>query len=326
MIIIICNTDDRSVDRVIEWLLKFGYIDIIRLDESKPISICGINICNTKREPDIELKFENRHFRLSDVDFFWYRNGNIKIQIPVFSSEAINNQLKEFLGWELTVCRNFIIQQLQQKPSLGNFFRSTVNKLEKIQIAKEVGFDIPDTLISSRSSELLKYVEDRQCITKPIGEAMAISESDFFISLQTANVDPNKIKNQPELVFPSLVQEKVKKWIEIRTFVFYDEIYAMAIFSQNSSKTAVDYRNYDFSKMNRMIPYRLPDKVKEKVFSFMKRCDLNTGSIDLILTPDKQFVFLEVNPAGNIEMVGDICNYWLEKRIAKYIIQTITPC
>ena len=75
-----------------------------------------------------------------------------------------------------------------------------------------------------------------------------------------------------------------------------------------------------------MIPYRLPLDVNEKVLKFMERCDLDTGSIDMILTQDNRFVFLEVNPAGNIEMVGDNCNYWLEKRIAEYIIQTISSC
>lgn len=326
MVIIVSNPDDRSVDRVIEWLLKFGYSDIVRLGENKPITILGISIGKEVIDPEISLMVEGRAFKLSEVDFFWYRNGNVKLSLPDFSEGIMDNQLKEFLGWELTVCRNFIIRQFQQRPSLGNFFRSTVNKLEKLQIAKETGFDIPSTFISSIPSALTHFTEKNQCITKPIGEAMPISEGDYFIDLQTSIADQNKIKNQSEPIFPSLLQEKIEKWVEIRVFVFYDEVYAMAIFSQKSRQTATDYRNYDFSKMSRMVPYDLAHEIRMKILKFMKKCELNTGSIDLILTPDKRFVFLEVNPTGNIEMVGDSCNYWLEKRIAKHIIQTIQSC
>jgi ATP-GRASP peptide maturase of grasp-with-spasm system len=326
MIVIISKPDDRSVDRVIEWLLKFGYSDILRLSEDKPITILGISLEKESIEPEIDLMVEDRIFKVSEIDFFWYRNGNIKIEIPDFSKEIVDNQLKEFLGWELTVCRNFIIRQLQQRPSLGNFFRSTVNKLEKLQIAKEIGFDIPNTFISSKPSELINYIEKNQCITKPIGEAMPIGEDYSFIDLQTAVVDLDKIKNQSEHIFPSLIQEKIEKWLEIRAFILYKEVYAMAIFSQNNRLTDTDYRNYDFSKMNRMISYKLPSQVENKILKFMEKCELNTGSIDLVLTPDNRFVFLEVNPAGNIEMVGDSCNYWLEKKIAEHIIQTIPSC
>ena len=326
MIVIISKPDDRSVDRVIEWLLKFGCSGILRLSEDKPITILGISLVKDSIDPEIDLMVKNRTFKVSEIDFFWYRNGSIKLEIPDFSKGTVDNQLKEFLGWELTVCRNFIIRQLQQRPSLGNFFRSTVNKLEKLQIAKEIGFDIPNTFISSKPSELINYIEKNQCITKPIGEAMPIGEDDSFIDLQTAVVDLDKIKNQSEYIFPSLIQEKVEKWVEIRAFVLYNEVYAMAIFSQNNKQTDTDYRNYDFSKMNRMVTYKLPAKVEEKILNFMKKCELNTGSIDLVLTPDNRFVFLEVNPAGNIEMVGDSCNYWLEKKIAEYIIQIIPSC
>lgn len=326
MILIISNPDDRSVDRVIEWLLKFGYSDILRLSEGKPITILGIRLDKEPIEPEIDLMVENRIIKVSEIDFFWYRNGNIKIEIPDSSKEIVDNQLKEFLGWELTVCRNFIIRQLQQRPSLGNFFRSTVNKLEKLQIAKEIGFDIPNTFISSKPSALINYIEKNQYITKPIGEAMPIVDDDSFIDLQTATVDLGKIENQTEHIFPSLIQEKVEKWMEVRVFVLYREVYAMAIFSQSNARTRVDFRNYDFADMNRMVSYKLPAKVEEKILKFMDKCELNTGSIDLILTSDNRFVFLEVNPAGNIEMVGDTCNYWLEKKIAEHIIQTIPSC
>jgi len=99
----------------------------------------------------------------------------------------------------------------------------------------------------------------------------------------------------------------------------YEQIFSMAIFSQRNTKTNIDYRNYDKEKMNRMIPYILPVEIQQKILNFMQRAGLDTGSIDMIKTSDNHYFFLEVNPAGNIEMVSDICNYKIERKIAEII-------
>ena len=52
----------------------------------------------------------------------------------------------------------------------------------------------------------------------------------------------------------------------------------------------------------------------------MKNLKLDTGSIDMIVTLDGEYVFLEINPIGQFGMVSYHCNYHLEKRIAEYII------
>jgi len=44
---------------------------------------------------------------------------------------------------------------------------------------------------------------------------------------------------------------------------------------------------------------------------------LNSGSIDILVTPNNEYVFLEVNPVGQFGMVSQPCNYYLEKRIAE---------
>lgn len=48
----------------------------------------------------------------------------------------------------------------------------------------------------------------------------------------------------------------------------------------------------------------------------MRIISLETGSIDLILTKDGLFIFLEVNPVGQFGMTSYPCNYYLEKLIA----------
>ena len=119
--------------------------------------------------------------------------------------------------------------------------------------------------------------------------------------------------------FPSLIQHDQKKWIELRIFFINEDYYSMAIFSQNNTKTSTDFRNYDKERPNRMVPFLLPTHIKNKLNKLMKELGLDTGSIDMIVTKKREFIFLEVNPIGNIEMVSKNCNYPIERDIAKHI-------
>jgi glutathione synthase/RimK-type ligase-like ATP-grasp enzyme len=93
----------------------------------------------------------------------------------------------------------------------------------------------------------------------------------------------------------------------------------MAIFSQNDEKTIVDWRNYNHDRPNRKIPFKLPLEVENNIRKFIKASGLNTGAIDMVVTKGRKYVFLECNPNGQISMVSEHCNYFIEKYIADYL-------
>jgi len=323
MILVVSKGFDRSTSDVIGWLNSFGVDRITRVTEDSNITIKRITIDNRKTvDVSIVLKIDGEEISTDCLLFFWYRNGDIPFKHEKPNQSNVEN-LDLFLGWEEVACRKFLYHQFQQRPYLGNFFNSSVNKMEMLTIAKDLGFEIPQTIIASSSDSFSRNDNSKRWITKAIREALPISEKDEYIRLHTEDVDCAFINEQKNVFFPSLIQEKIDKWIEIRVFVVFSEVYAMAIFSQNNKETQTDYRNYDFSNMNRMVPYKLPSVIRERVLTFMERCGLNTGSIDLIVTKEKKYVFLEVNPAGNIEMVSDNCNYKIEKKIAAIIVAAI---
>ena len=86
----------------------------------------------------------------------------------------------------------------------------------------------------------------------------------------------------------------------------------MAIFSQNDTQTEVDFRHYNnktpIGLFHTNYPKPLKQKLKKKL---MKLLNLTTGSIDMILTKKKEYVYLEVNPVGQYDMVSVPCNYYL---------------
>jgi len=142
MVLIVSKSTDRTASDVIGWLHKSGYRKVFRITEDSDVTIKKINIDNTKNNSvNATLSINSQEFATSDLNFFWYRNGDIIFNHnKPLSSEAVN--LNTYLGWEEIACRNFLVRNFQNKSYLGNFFRASVNKLEMLLLAKEVGFGI----------------------------------------------------------------------------------------------------------------------------------------------------------------------------------------
>ncbi len=95
----------------------------------------------------------------------------------------------------------------------------------------------------------------------------------------------------------------------------------MAIFSQMGEESSLDFREVDVNgnHPNRMVPFTLPGDVASKIRKLMKNLRLESGSLDFIVTPDDEYYFFEVNPVGQFDFLNEICNYHIEKFIAKSI-------
>lgn len=198
------------------------------------------------------------------------------------------------------------------------------NKLVHLDMAKESNLVTPLTRIVYSSNDLRrisKEFPDKSFITKAIGDVVQLNYDKKDIYGGSTNfVDFSKSESY-NFNFASLIQEYIEKKFEVRAFYLRGEFYSMAIFSQNDSKTQLDFRNYNNERPNRMVPFALPSKTKGKLRDFMKTASLDTGSIDLIFSKSNEFIFLEVNPLGQFRWLSHKCNYHLEKLIAKELLK-----
>jgi glutathione synthase/RimK-type ligase-like ATP-grasp enzyme len=64
----------------------------------------------------------------------------------------------------------------------------------------------------------------------------------------------------------------------------------------------------------------LPEWVDEQVKALMAELDLNFGSLDIVVTTDKRFVFLEVNPNGQYGAVSLTANANVDYEVAKFLM------
>lgn len=317
MILIYSKESDSSTNHVIDWL-HFYKKEFFRLNQENRLIVNKILLSNSNNEVIIGGKKWHRFTKK------WFWRGGIMVNHPPLeiSNISFKEDLIDQLSDEITYSARYIYSNIVPvKNTVGNYEEAIyLNKLETLKCAVKLGIKIPATLITSCKKELkdfkLKY---KEIISKAISD-VRILDCEGQGHLYTYTTVVGSLKDIPNKFFPSLFQENIKKKIEIRVFFIDQEYYAMAIFSQKDDKTKVDFRNYNFSHKNRMVPYRLPRFVKKKLKKLMKMINLTTGSIDLILDDNNKYIFLEVNPVGQYGMVSQPCNYILHKIIAKKII------
>lgn len=308
MILIFSNETDNSTTKVIEWLsfLKKDWIRI-NIEDSLELEFTGLDIWFIKN---------NFKFSLKDITSVWYRKGYLSIKNLFYTNIS---QLQQLQNSEIETIINFIYYSFESRKQLNSIKNIDANKLIVNQIAKNLGINVPQDYLFSNLNSLRALQNDtiNKFVTKVISGNCMQNFEDFTIYNYTKELDGKLINS--ETFFPSLVQNKIDKKYELRIFYLDGIFYSMAIFSQRDNQTNVDFRNYNNNKPNRTIPFTLPNEIAKKLDRLMKKLDVNCGSIDMIVTPNNDYVFLEVNPVGQFGMVSYPCNYNLEKIIAEYL-------
>jgi len=166
--------------------------------------------------------------------------------------------------------------------------------------ARRAGFSIPQTIMGNDAGAVRDFWNHHngQCVYKTFrsfikgfsptrmldGEAMSLLDA-----LQHG---------------PVIVQELVPKGIDVRINVFGREVYAAEV-AADDSVAAIDWR---LDPMAVWTPHDLPSELVEKIYKFMCAMRLRYGCIDMRLRPNGEYVFFEVNPAGQflfVEMMTD---------------------
>ena len=335
-ILIFSVENDKSTDEVITWLLYYN-IDFVRINFENEIKIF-IEFKNNKSY--IVISNEHKNIKFSDIRRVWYRRGDLEL-INRKNKNLLNKQeikiykqyLENYYSREIKTIKKFINFKLNELPHINSFEDNTISKLNQLSVAQKCELTIPNTIIFNDFNRLLSFIDssknyilkaldfhifyysEREC-TYRVGYETSIK----FNSENALTQISNFRKEKKEILY-SLVQEYIEKKIEIRSFYLVDKFYSMAIFSQESERTKIDFRNYDLEKPNRITPFKLPKNVETKLHKLMTNLKLESGSIDLIMTPSDDFVFLEVNPVGHFDWLSKNCNYYIEQKIAKQLFK-----
>jgi len=307
------DRDDLSTVHIIKWLIHWE-VPFVRIDRDDTFFLDTVEIKNGC-EPKYIIFNDKKSIVINDIKASWYRRGRLNIHVPnrdILFNSPLDEVMEKHLKSEKQILESFFYHLINQKPHIGTFQTGGMNKLIVLQEAVTLGLTIPQTFISTtnKSSEL----QSKAFITKSISEGFKYHSKEEWYSQYTEKAS---FSSTHQKFFPSLFQEHIQKEADLRVFYLCGDFYCMAIRSQENDQTSIDFRKYDRIRPNRSVPFTLPILIKKKLNALMHLLGLQTGSIDLVMTKNEDYIFLEVNPVGQFNMTSVPCNFNLEKIIAQ---------
>ncbi len=196
-------------------------------------------------------------------------------------------------------------------------------KITQLAIAAKLGIAIPRTVVANSPDEALEMYERTggRMIAKPLIRGAMPGRNHEDRLAYTRVLRRRDLKDLHTMRWsPLILQEYVPKRVELRVTVVGDEIFPAEIESQASSRSRDDWRRYDLAKT----PYRrhtLPADVAERLLAVVRAFGLCYGAIDLVLTPDGRYVFLELNGNGQWLWIEDLTQMPIADAITSLLVR-----
>ena len=302
-ILVIALKSDLHADSVIYCLNK-KRIDVLRidptLDEDIPDKISIVS------KPTIEAYYEfmgNKKINPLNCNGIFCRFA-IDSLIPSSEDPLKNFTTAESLTAFLAPLRMIESSCWINDPWVEN--RADCKILQS-KIARNIGLNIPEFIVSSNYSDLLSfYNEYKNVIIKPLSDTTLASVNNEFVTQDnlftdnfsapyTAKFVPNKYIDTNNVDnTPALLQLEINKKSDIRATVIDKKVFAVEMPYKKGNP--IDFR---INKNDNIQEYNLPNDIKEKLVELVKILGLRFASCDLVLDHDNQIYFLESNVQGN---------------------------
>lgn len=182
-------------------------------------------------------------------------------------------------------------------------------KLLQLRVASEVGLSIPSTLCSNDNQEIINFYQVFQkqgVIYKPLSYQVWNEASGFKVFYTSKIEELAWLETTNCQLYPGIYQQQIAKKYELRVTCFGDYIVAAKIDSQKYFDGRVDWRVLKKEELE-VEPYHLPERLKQQIRFLMRELGLVFGTLDFIVTPENEFIFLEINEQGQFLFLENCC-------------------
>ncbi|MEX2405043.1 MAG: hypothetical protein WD579_00390 [Candidatus Paceibacterota bacterium] len=252
---------------------------------------------------------------LCEIESVWYWKP-----LPA-AQKSENVGYKKFIQNESRAALWSLYTSLEDRVWINDLLRANKliedNKMYQLRAAESIGLTIPATLISNDPREVKYFVSKHQKVAaKQLYTQVFLDEGDPLL-LYTNVITQQDVQGSERQIAacPLFLQEYVEKAYELRITVVGERVFSAKIDSQSLATSQHDWRKAG-NELS-YIPYSLPEEVSAKIKSLVKNLGLIYGAIDMIVTPDGDYVFLEINPNGRWGWIQDSCNFNIAKSLAE---------
>jgi glutathione synthase/RimK-type ligase-like ATP-grasp enzyme len=182
------------------------------------------------------------------------------------------------------------------------------HKIHQLRFARQLGFTVPRSLVTNDPDEALRFFAEcgGEVIYKPMRFVMITDSSGGEYGIYATLIDRAGLEAHLDSIrlTPCLFQRYVAKSHELRVNVIGDRVWAASIHSQEQEGTRVDFRTDIDACRHEAV--HLPVRLERMCLELTHRLGLRMSNIDLIATPDGDYVFLEANPNGQWGWIEDM--------------------
>lgn len=291
----ITSLDDSHADYIITILNERGLGDcVVRLNTENFIENCVVSFTETKFE--IIIKDSNRKVISNEISTVWFRRPKD------FSFKDEDDRTTSFIHKQSTSLLRGIYFATHDTAKwinpLPSLHRARI-KLQQLQLAKTLGFNVPKTLATNNPDAVLDFISTVDSISTKSLDEPNFKTDRYIYPLFNKKLDPTFIKENIENIrnCPTLFQQYIDKKSDIRVVVIGSKIFAFQIYSQDNPLSVEDFRGVTPSLLKHEL-ITLPSDLQEKIFAYLKKQGLTYSSLDFVLSKDDKYYFIENNANG----------------------------
>lgn len=292
-ILIITNDHDEHADAVIREL-DARDVPVFRFHPEEFPHACSLSLEIQGGRVTGEIRNADHAVALDEICAAWYRRARNLFEGRRLSltSEKLDNYVRA----QSTATLAALCESLQTL-WVGHPDRLRVAEVKALQLVKasQAGLKTPHTLISNDQAQARMFVDalgEVQCAVKPLVALGVTDPQGYRLPLTTLLPRGHSLDSVASA--PTIFQPYVEKEFELRCVVIGEKIFAAKINSQASEVTRTDWR----AGQPEHEVFALPADVEASIRRLTDSFGLNFASLDMIVTPDGEFVFLELNPNG----------------------------
>jgi len=306
MIVIFSETDDlHSLTVQHEIRAIGGMAEIINLRDFR--TAMNIEHRIGAGSNTISVGLEKHGINPVDVTGVWWRR--VSRPAPL---DQLDEATNAFVQREIdTSLRGWLHAMTNVINPINNAARAN-NKLVQLNLAKECGFVIPETLVTTRDESALRFRElFGAIICKPMnGHSRAFIEARLLEPDE--DIDAVTLSN-----CPTMFQEAILGGDDLRVTVIDGQVFPAQV-QRPAGFTHIDWR----SELNAtFVSVTLPVQTQDSILRYMKLSGLRYGAFDLRTDAAGNFVFLECNEAGQFLFVEIHGGIPISAAIAKALIK-----
>lgn len=248
-----------------------------------------------------------RSISLEDVASVWY------LRPTAFRfDDALTGPFREFAQKEAAHAFGGVMSGLPvlwvNRPDLES--RADYKPLQ-LRIARSVGLRVPRTLITNDPARVRPFHAECEgsMIYKALNSGLIREPGGWPGGLFTSAVAQLDDDLLARVRFaPCIFQELVEKAYDLRITVVGDRLFPVRIDGvDEDGRRAVDWRSCPVGSDEHLRHSRvgIPESVETGLRALMRELGLNYGAVDMVVTPRREHVFLEVNPSGQFAWLDD---------------------